>query len=554
MAVKDEYFYDVADTPFFQQAATVSALSEMAGVGRLTILCGAGITIDRTGMSWARLVNAIMKDRNKIPTADISDEDADRICTILPPVEAATLAAHYIDENADGSENARTALHSSLQSNLYPLSDWNKGRLVENIVRLAVHRARIGLETQILTTNYDTFLEEGYTWQRKVEIELQPETVDKFPGLQVIVLGEKGADGSWVYDAVGEVSSISLKYLHGYVPRSGRTLGHVAFTEKDYIQVEPLVADALAAAFTNSHVLILGASLTDQPLLTALMRTKLPQNGAVQRYGLLAMQGFTREEEPLRCGQANALAEHLPSRMKEFGLELLMPDFFSQVAQFVEELRIHGTPKHTDHEARLNGWWQNWSKHYYKDWPRLLDCHIALNDTLADIEHELGRPRRSGSARSEYLKLELWVRIPVGNGSRTLELWASSAAIGQEVENLRRGRLSIATQYSSVKAFQMGTPRRDSERRIATELMLRSAQEPRWHTFFSVPIEVDLAEGDLTVGVLTLASTAEDTRSRIKTSRPRRLRVVAGMMRSIGEEYLKPTPKKSKREKTKKAP
>ena len=168
MVLKDgQAPYDLAEVQFFNQYDTLAAVKRLADSENLAIFCGAGLTIDRTGQSWGALVSRLLTDRGKIPPGDVSDQDAQNVCAILEPLHVASVVSHYLRENADDDGKMESALHTSLQSHLYPLSDWAAGRLVDNVIRLAIARARKHLAITLITTNYDTSLEEQFRNQRE---------------------------------------------------------------------------------------------------------------------------------------------------------------------------------------------------------------------------------------------------------------------------------------------------------------------------------------------------------------------------------------------------
>ena len=539
--------YDAAEIPFFSQKFTRDAIDILSEEDELTIYCGAGLTIDRTGLDWSALVHAVLTDRTKIPKVDISDDDAREIIEALEPLYAATVASHYMKENAGDGFASRGALMTSLQTHLYPLSDWNSGDLVTNVARLVVARARAGRSTKLVTTNYDTFLENAFRDILEGDERLN-HALPTPPVSVQIPSEEKKKRRRFLLPGRGDCAKcgeIELIYLHGRIPRAGGLRGKVVFTERDYLDVQKTVAKSLRRLFKLKPLLVIGASLRDRPLLDALLKTrslKREDGKRPPRYALLALESFSGKAQ-LTIGKSISLTNLLPARMEEFGVELLMPDFFSQVPQFVEEMRAALMSEEAGYipfATRLSSWRQEWEKSG-REWDHLLSCHSLLGKSLASIVEELGSTRRRNRFDpEEHFKLELWVRIPSGNGSRTLELWASSNGIAKDQTYLRRARISVASAYSPIKAMKLGAPNRMSENRVI-DGHLRSPEEMRWKTFLSVPVAIEYMGGRLTVGVVMLASTASDQRSRIRSSRPGRMKEAVDIMRKIGKRYLTPS-------------
>jgi SIR2-like domain len=533
--------YDLADVQFFNQQDALTAIGNLAAVDDLVIFCGAGLTIDHTGKSWGQLVLDVLADRSKIPDLDLHPADAEVIAQVLSPLHLASLASHYLRENADDESKKEDALHTTLRNHLYSLSDWSAGGLVDNVARLALARAVRGLGTRLVTTNYETTLEERY--QSQLSVAGSDDPSEPQAGLCVEVVGEEGV----VQEILPRNGAgvVCLTYLHGRVPSKGDIRGKIAFSERDYWEVRQTVEECLVSLFTQTNVLILGSSLTDPPLMNALMTTAdLSEERPFSRIAIFPMQSVATSGGTLSEEQGAAVAAHLPARMKEFGVDLLMPDFFSQVAQFVEEVRIQTLEANRDewYDRRLERWWAEW-KPLGEDWKFQVMFHNHLAEVVEDIRAHFGRARRSAARDDESLKLEVWVRVPIGNRRRSLQLWAASSAVVTDVSNPRWASLSIATTFAAVEAYQAGRPLLKT---LEGELKgpIRDPRDGRWKTFLSVPIAITDESGSLPVGVVTLASSLGRSSSlrsagtRIRENRPKAMRSVIALMRDVGEIHL----------------
>ena len=459
MVLKDgQAPYDLAEVQFFNQYDTLAAVKRLADSENLAIFCGAGLTIDRTGQSWGALVSRLLTDRGKIPPGDVSDQDAQNVCAILEPLHVASVVSHYLRENADDDGKMESALHTSLQSHLYPLSDWAAGRLVDNVIRLAIARARKHLAITLITTNYDTSLEEQFRNQREEERARIASDVP-FPFLFVRVVGAPVAPRLDIEGTKG-CGAVKLIYLHGRVPREGDVVGKVAFSEQNYLSTRSVVERKLGSVFAKNDLLILGSSLSDPPLMHALLASQgEARDNSCSRFALLPMPSVPNQGVTMTRSQGVAVAEHLPARMAEFGVRLLMPDYFSQVSQFVEEIRVHTSTSRTEDEyaKRLESWWDAWNSGRDEfDYRR--ECHEALQVAVDAIRGELGYGHRSSSRSLESLKLEIWARVPKGPRRRSLELWASSAGVVIDTSNPRWASLSLVSEFSAVRAYQGGQP------------------------------------------------------------------------------------------------
>ena len=80
----------------------------------------------------------------------------------LPPLELASILAEYLLRRHGDIKKARQSLTWLLQQALYKNSGWQAGALVANIVRLACRFAQLGKPVAIVTSNYDTYVEEEF--------------------------------------------------------------------------------------------------------------------------------------------------------------------------------------------------------------------------------------------------------------------------------------------------------------------------------------------------------------------------------------------------------
>lgn len=519
--------------PFFLRAEpTLDALKSLSSSSDLVIYCGAGVTIDRTGLSWTKLLQAILYEAGS-RDRDHRERQHKAIEYILGNLrdeeQRASVITEYFTEGHP--ERANDFLTPILQRVLYDKYTWSEGMLLRNIARLAfVASVRLKSVT-IVTTNYDVYLEEAFLDETKL---LADRDATEIPGLIRRISPVLPSDEEWrpetISEPVGTDRYVELVYLHGRVPRSGKpTEGTIVLDEFSYARSLAAVTAQLRKHLEDRSVLIVGASVTDGPLIQALTLTKTV-DAAKKRFAVihptLAVDG---NDEALKFKDAGGrkktltqkdVDELLAYRGRQIGITQLYPISHSQTAQFVEELelsiRFRRTPtapagEYEDvatginYEARLQAWADEWEKNA----PTPQAAHEALVAGLAGISAIL----KGTKAENDALRLEIWVRIAPSSDNRTLTLFANTTGplLAQNV--LRRDEIGPDSSNASVRAFMQGRPLMQP----LGDLGLESPASSRWKDFFSVPLsllidtEVDGQPYAASVpcGVITLAGLKE---------------------------------------------
>lgn len=538
--------YRRGDNAFFHMDETKRAIVKLASCEKLVIYCGAGVTIDRTGLTWGDLVEQLFEtsDRSQSPH-DPSAEELKILRRELTPLQLASVLAERTQEHHATEKEARNSLIPKIQQALYKGTGWQSGALVPNIIRLSFGLIHLGKQVTIITSNYDTYLEEEYSHYRS-ELRTNPELKNSPPpdiaGMVVCAAGMKRLFRNTKPD--GNADSIEIVYLHGRIPLTGGLGGRLALSEKDYHQVSDTVVGTLHKSFSKpkTGVLILGTSLTDPPLLRALFDTKPAQNGKItpdwKRVALVpaTSTGFSKYSEDF-----SRLVQSLKMRTNHFGVELLVPDFHYQIAQFCQEvLTAISLSKDTElymapdssarYGKRLGEWWDAWQEQERRLGPEYI--YDALNQRLKSIR-ELLRKNANDPSR-ELMKVELWVRHDPNN-VRRLALWGASTGVLQDRSVLHFEELDLNTSNASVKAFIEGRPQYMARQDLANE---GAVPNSRWRSYLSVPIRIDLADGTIPVGVITLASMREKAVSEIPEGSVREMTRLVNQLTAVGQQLL----------------
>lgn len=521
--------------PFFETATSRAVISELADcAGPLVIYCGAGVSIDRTGLSWSALIKSCFPARHSMHYASGPLRGQLEPSVLVAPEQLASSLIHILRRVArESSETLRDTLRKRLKRSLYgDKAMWQAGELVPEIIQLAVMRSVAGRVTTILTTNYDDHLEEGYR-QLRLDLETEPEL--SIPGLSVRVLFPEATVASYPpANMPGEAhSTISLVYLHGRVPRSGEVSWPIVFDENSYATTAATVGAALRLELTNSSMaLIIGSSLQDPPLVRALSDTRTQGDRVVIFTKQAVSASFDEDGGSLALDLAT-------DRASELGVRAVFTDFHGQVAQLVHEafVRTGFREPHPDHSwtndymDRLSAWWDAWVT------PRGVSAAIPheLNQGLADTLPILGLPPAGDPLEpaAERFRLELWVRQTPTLPDRNLVRWATSESSVIDGVNGKRGRIEAPSYLAAVKAFTEGRPQAYDIAHLETGR--ESSTRYTSKSFLGVPIRIESS----VVGVLTLACTSHLATSSMMRSSETTENLVTFLHR-LGQDLLGP--------------
>lgn len=459
--------------PFFARESTKRFISRLGSTESLAIYLGAGASIDRTGRTWKQL----LVDLLKVATSH-DEQPLANIANVLDPMSLASIAAESYKPQA---EDPSSKMCNDVKQLLYEHGGMLRGRALTALSDVAIELARRGQPTTILTTNFDDYLYQDFEEQVSF-------WSDALSG------GAETGAGESVRDAAERTEIVPL---HGLVRQREEAEGGLVLSEEDYVKTAETTRQRIATAINDRSLLTLGASLTDPPLVRALLDTKqkAQEDGRV-RYALLPRSDVSA----LAPNSTSVSTLNLwQSRLSHLGVQGIFVDSFSQMGQFLREMHI---ALHLDtgdypnspmeHGRRLSSWWESW-------WSGMPDKyeerqgrdHGRLCQLLEDVRGELG-------VEDEGLKIEVWLRWQPGNSTtgRALRLWASSYSRFTEPELTRSGGLAdlTDTRYVAVRAFREGRPICDTD-----------DQSRRWKAYLAAPIEL-AGDVNLVVGSVVVSS------------------------------------------------
>ena len=505
---------DSLEDPFFHRRETRDVIYALASTQKLCIYAGAGITINRSGLSWRGMVDAILAPN--VPDARLRRVFIDTFGYLQSASTASQLFADSV-ESGLGSDYSRDRMVDTLRYQIYSRGGWLDGRLAQSIALLAY--SSLGKDPKrsicLATPNYDDYLLQILDRVRSEEPFNGTLIASKRPTIlyptsgDPLSAGKESVLADWVDDVNASIftpGALNLVHLHGRIVANvaagteGVDIGrYPVVSEGDYTSTAPWTEKVLEQLLGHADALLVGTSLTDLPLINALRRTNTGQHA---RYALVCMQGSPQ----LKDREYRRLAT---KRFDQLGVKPIYHDYYIQSAQFLQEVctcvLLDEPAEYSRHSAgirygsRLTRWWQNWDQRNRFDIEEhQMDCHELLRAGVQAIRRKLGAPS------SEALKVEVWLRWKPGE-KRVLKLWASSTGTWPDFQSMREGHIATDDEYLSVLAFRNGHPTRVDAKTSPDSKMITG----RWRSFLSLPIWDEDPGGSIPVGVITLASSRE---------------------------------------------
>ena len=404
---------------FFEKKRTYAFISEIGVPADWTIYVGLGGTMDRTNIGWENLVARLMC------RFDMTLVQAERYVSDIGPQRAATALETMYLGVADSLDKSVAALAGDIRSILYGPRRFMAGRLLRAVSDFAVANAEKGKNIAFVTPNYDSYL-----WQ---DIAAAAE-IRKIPleQLTVITKSKRQLPKDW-----NQARKILCVHIHGYIPEEEKHVGQPILGEPSYHLSSSWTTNVLRKMFQDRNVLIVGSSVTDGPLVSALMDTqptitgaKLEEQGQIRRYVIQPRQSheFRIRTDPIDLRLSLRMNEQ---RLSALSAQSIQPDFYGQTSQLFSEaancVKLEAAGKIVNqvetlrYDNRLDRWWRDWSKMTMSPEGSALqhEHHLSLKNLMAEIRAFLAIPQ------AEVTKIELWSRWEP-NRDRQLCLWASS--------------------------------------------------------------------------------------------------------------------------------
>lgn len=481
-------------------------IERMAGARDLTLLVGAGASMEAGLPSWRRLIEMLLETvAAELHALDEKERKA--------WVEGTLQRDDLLGAGAVVGVMAKEDLDELIPARLYGGQGpeaFAPGPIAHQVAAL---RALWGDRLEILTTNYDDLLEQalidGGTARTRIRSYIQNREPDKRPA-----------------------GTVAVTHLHGLAGRSGDPKG-VVLTEEHYHRMqrgtswqEQLVTDRLQ----NSTCIFVGMSLADPNLIRYLYGYKAshpPRHAAI----------FVRQGEPQVSPAVRAAMEEAVSRRwGRCGVETIFVDHFADAAQLLYEVGLRKRVGAAGYEpvakraAEVIGRIERGLR--VSSQSSFAQQQIALSRRLRTLLDEFVTRTLSsaGLAAKEKLGLALWLLSKDGSG---LVGWAHSDRAHQDPSTLAPVPVVAASNWVSVRTLCQGT---------IVEFD-RDTYASRWHFVRGLPLVLD-EPTRLPIGVLTISST-EPFKSSVLKNMPEEVAgawhgalqsLGAGLLQSLREE------------------
>ncbi|MGH9278273.1 MAG: SIR2 family protein [Acidimicrobiales bacterium] len=463
---------------FFGEEAVRRAIEDLARSDRVTVLAGAGASMEIGLPSWEGLVLALL---DNVVDARGWTEDAERFRNFA--LGSGLLATAEIITALVGPR----AMPAAIKRHLYGDTD-PAGLLPGPLARgIAAVQHEFGPGTRVATTNYDEVLEAalrerptGQRWWAHVRSSVEP-------------------------DVAVSADTVTVTHLHGLLGRRDR--GTIVLAEGDYQRMQldrSWQEEWMVDALRTTTCLFVGASMTDANLIRYLYRAR----GGVDRRPHVAL--FRRREAPTAMERRfRSRAEQADSaRWERLGITPLYADTFADVAQFVHEVayrRECGRRTYLPLPDRVADWFAVEAEEGslygaedegYQEVQQLLQ--EALEGLIDDVRTLLAH--EGVDTRSERIGLALWALHPPepGGMEERATILASSDRVMTSVDSIAPVPLEDWSGFTGVKAICRGVPLEEEKDTYAS----------RWRFVLGFPVYSDsprMPLGALTVATMTPA-------------------------------------------------
>lgn len=475
---------------FFDDPNTEAAIRSMCAADYVTFFAGAGVSADQQIPVWPALVRSLLEGH--LPAA-VRDQIVDFPGAGEVPLSGAIVSAYFqlpmasavdqmFEENYPGEgANARNAaIHAQLygKGTLVRVFD-RKPSFAYDLLRTAITLRACGKQVHIITTNYDGILEEIAANDPDIRRMLDDFALSVKPYAPHPV-PSSGDD------------EIPVVHIHGYIPRNGAPRS-VVFSEPDYVRwmEDSNIRSYLYSRFNHGHTLIVGASLRDYNIVAYLRETQLL--GGAKRFAVLPVQGdpglSISKRSPDLASLLTAIRE---KRGQQLGIQILAPDYYGQVRQFLIEISLgaasaSGTYTEKTYKDRIRKWREGFQSVYSSS-----DSREAATTALKGLARRLS----TWIVEAQHVKCELWVRQDIEG--RCLELWAESHVVWMDPSDPdywpHIEPITLDSDSPAVLAFH---------NRLATEGRVTNRRPGRWTHFVAMPIVLaSVPHNEIPVGII----------------------------------------------------
>ncbi|MDQ5821675.1 MAG: SIR2 family protein [Actinomycetota bacterium] len=432
--------------------------------GRLTVIVGAGASIEAGLPSWPQLVRALLDDVAAEIAEGVRQEWVDQIESegLLP-------AAAVVKALRPDDREFRDLLRRSLYGKR-PAASYLPQALAQQIAWM---KRELGATVTLATGNYDGLLERALT---DLGIEAH----------------------SYVRWRQEPPNSAAVYHLHGRLMTGYSATGHLVLSEDDYAQVQhpgSWQERFMREALESSLCIFVGLSMTDPNLIRWLYRYGAQTPSDLRHLALFVRQAAPDIGTPLRT----ELEKATRARWARCGVDAVWADFFAESAQFMHELGLRVGERrlpnfHTRAAAHRKAVISVMAPGSKKMFQRRQEEVSAVLSDMLDGVRELADAAGVELA-DEHLGLGMWV---ANHDAGSVACWVTADRLLNDQDAFVDNYLEYASPWIAVEAITRGVVVQDDPAVFAS----------RWRLVRGVPIVVEAEDGAgrTIVGAMTLTS------------------------------------------------
>lgn len=463
---------------FFDRHQTRAAIRSLSECRKITLFVGAGASLDLGLPSWGSLVDELLKDSINAefsldgPVAQI----AQTVVNLNFYIPTASIIDALLEKRVDPSvtttearmDRAREVRNDKMAKFIYSKQDLTRFPQVPTLTGKLLDLATIlkvaGKDVHIVTTNYDTSFEQAGL-SEPWALQFRQDGLK----LKSFVRPPHASD-------VGE-HDIPVVHIHGRLPSpssSETDRGHIVFSESDYIKWDEQGFDEyMTLRCGDGGFLTVGASLRDSNIVARLHKAtkmqKSPRFALIPSEGdyvSLNKTGIDRSFWPDISALAAVRGDFL-------GIEILRPDFYGQVFQFIQEIGFAASSTsnqpYVEYCDRIRNWAREWAR--TRDSADSVDQRSVIEARARSISKEFEELNEI-----DHCKVEIWGRTDPD--SRRIHRWCSSQSTWHPDAWLHSEPIEPLSDRPVIRCF--------CER---TRLLVETPfNDNRWTHYMAVPI------------------------------------------------------------------
>jgi len=463
-----------AEGGFLNDPGLLEAIDAVAAFeDRITVIVGAGASIEANLPSWPRLIRAVLE---AVAERRVPEEARDGW---VRAVEAeGPLAAAAVAEVLAGGEFVsllRSALYAGGQVRYVPQA------LARQVAWL---KQKLGDSMTIATANFDVLLEQA---------------IDEETSLRV---------HSYVGQRRCPAGEAAVYHLHGRLASRYPRTGRIILSEASYSMTQSRESwqdRFMSKALRDTLCLFVGLSFTDPNLIRWLYRNSSADGP--NHVAIFVRQGEPDLEPAVRASMELATRE----RWRRAHVTAVWADFYGEVAQCLHEIGLRRIQSRVDDfETRVSRRYRRARRVFVPANQRRFQ---SLQDEMSGVLREtLGVIRNQADAAGielgdESLGLGLWA---LDHARKRLVLWANADRRHNDSAALFEVPLEFASEWVAVEAVTTGTVvQRDPD-----------VYTSPWRLIRGVPVVVTESgdEGRAIVGAMTFTSRTDAEESALTDS------------------------------------